>query len=105
VFKRFADLCERLVGYLAEQAEVAVKTDHPLMRPMFFDHADDTAVWEHPAQFMLGDDLLINPVTRPGAETWDTYLPPGRWVDVWTGTEHMGGRSVTRQVPLGVLPV
>ena len=105
VFKRFADLRERLVGYLAEQAEVAVKTDHPLMRPMFFDHADDSAVWEHPAQFMLGDDLLINPVTRPGADTWDTYLPHGGWVDVWTGTEHMGGRSVTRQVPLDVVPV
>ena len=59
---------------------------------------------EHPAQFMLGDDLLIDPVT-PGADTWDTYLPHGRWVDVWTGTEHMGGRSITRQVPLDVVPV
>ena len=104
-FKRFADLRERLVGYLAEQADVAVKTDQPLMRPMFFDYADDMAVWEHPAQFMLGDDLLINPVTRPGAHTWDTYLPQGRWVDVWTGTEHEGGRSVTRKVPLDVVPV
>jgi alpha-glucosidase (family GH31 glycosyl hydrolase) len=43
-FKRFADLRERLVGYLAEQADVAVKTDQPLMRPMFFDYADDMAV-------------------------------------------------------------
>ena len=51
---------------------------------MFFDHGADWAAWEHQAQFMLGDDLLINPVTRPGADTWDTYLPYGRWVDVWT---------------------
>jgi len=100
VFKRFADLRERLVGYLAEQADAAVKTDQPLMRLLFFDHADDPAVWEHPSQFMLGDDLRINPVIRPGAHTWETYLPQGRWVDVWTGTEHLGGRSVTREVPL-----
>lgn len=105
VFKRFADLRERLVGYLFEQAEVAVRTDQPLMRPMFFDHADDSAVWDHPAQFMLGDDLLINPVTRPGADTWETYLPRGRWVDVWTGTEHLGGGSVTREVPIQIVPV
>lgn len=105
LFKRFAHLRERLVGYLAEQAEVAVKTDQPLMRPLFFSHAGDPAVWEHPAQFMLGDDLLINPVTRPGADTWETYLPSGLWVDVWDGTEHVGGRLVTREVPLDVVPV
>jgi len=105
LFRHFADLRERLVGYLAEQAEVAVRTDQPLMRPMFFGHGDDPAVWDHPSQFLLGDDLLVSPVTLPGADTWPTYLPTGRWVDVWTGTEHEGGRSVTREVPLDVLPV
>jgi 1,3-alpha-isomaltosidase len=98
VFKRFADLREPLVCYRAEPADVAVKTDQPLMRPLFFGHADDPAVWDHPSQFMLGDDLLINPVTQPGADTWETYLPQGHWVDAWTGTEHVGGRSVTREV-------
>jgi len=105
VFRRFADLRERLVGYLTEQAEVAVRTDQPLMRPLFFDHASDPAVWDHPSQFMLGNDLLINPVTQPGADTWQTYLPHGRWVDVWTGEEHVGGRLVARDVPLDVVPV
>jgi alpha-glucosidase (family GH31 glycosyl hydrolase) len=105
LFRRYAELRERLVGYLAEQAEVAVRTDQPLMRPMFFGHAADPAVWEHPSQFMLGDDLLVNPVTQPGAGTWQTYLPQGTWVDVWAGEEHTGGRLVTRDVPLDVVPV
>lgn len=105
LFRRFAQLRERLVGYLAEQARVAVWTDRPLMRPMFFDHAADPVVWDHPAQFMLGDDLLINPVTRPGVDNWETYLPPGLWVDVWTGTEQMGGQVVAREVPVDVVPV
>jgi alpha-glucosidase (family GH31 glycosyl hydrolase) len=105
LFRRFADLREQLVGYLAEQADLTVKTDRPLMRPLFFNHGDDSAVWDHPSQFMLGDDLLINPVTRPGARTWQTYLPQGHWVDVWSGTEHAGGRLVTREVPLDVVPV
>jgi alpha-glucosidase (family GH31 glycosyl hydrolase) len=105
LFRRFADLREQLVGYLAEQADLTVKTDRPLMRPLFFNHGDDSAVWDHASQFMLGDDLLINPVTRPGARTWQTYLPQGHWVDVWSGTEHAGGRLVTREVPLDVVPV
>lgn len=102
VFRRFAVLRERLVEYLAEQARVAVTTDRPLMRPLFFDHRD-AAVWDHPLQYQLGDDLLVNPVTSPGASTSTTYLPPGEWVDVWTGSPATG--LVTREVPIDVVPV
>jgi alpha-glucosidase (family GH31 glycosyl hydrolase) len=105
LFRRFADLRERLVGYLAEQAEVTIQTGQPLMRPLFFSHGDDPAAWNYPSQFMLGDDLLINPVTRPGVDTWQTYLPRGRWVDVWDGSEHKGAQLVTREAPLEVVPV
>ena len=61
VFRRFAKLRERLLAYLAEQARAAVTTDRPLMRPLFFDHRDP-AVWDHPLQYQLGDDLLVSPV-------------------------------------------
>lgn len=105
LFKRFAELRERLGQYLCEQAAVTVTTDQPLMGPLFFDHPDDPAIWEHPSQFMLGDDLLINPVTRPGAQIWQTYLPTGHWVDIRDGTQHPGGQLVRHQVPLDVVPV
>ena len=100
-FRRFAVLRERLVAYLAEQARVAVTTDRPLMRPLFFDHPD---TWAYPSQYQLGDDLLVNPVTEPGATTWTTYLPAGGWVDVWTG-EPVPTGLVTREVPVDVVPV
>ncbi|TCO56046.1 TIM-barrel domain-containing protein [Actinocrispum wychmicini] len=103
VFRRFAKLRERLVEYLTEQAQVTVTTDRPLMRPLFFDHSDP-AVWNHPSQYQLGDDLLVNPVTSPGVTTWTTYLPPGEWVDVWTG-ERVTDGLVTREVPIDVVPV
>jgi alpha-glucosidase (family GH31 glycosyl hydrolase) len=105
VFRRYAHLRERLVGYLADQARSTIATDRPLMRGLFFDWADDPAVWAWPGQFLLGDDLLVHPVTRPGAAVWQTYLPPGAWVDVWTGDELTGGRVVERAVPRDVVPV
>ena len=83
-------------------------TDRPLMRALFFDHPGDAAVWEHPQQWMLGDDLLVSPVTEAGAQEWPTWLPPGEWVDVWTGegrTVGAGGEVVTRAVPLDEVPV
>lgn len=105
VFRRFAKLRERLVSYLAAQAAVTVARDRPLMRPLFFDHPDDSYVWQHPRQWMLGADLLVNPVTAPGHDSWATYLPEGDWVDVWTGGAVSGGQVVDRAVPIDVVPV
>ncbi|WP_392542382.1 TIM-barrel domain-containing protein [Oryzobacter telluris] len=108
VFRRFAVLRERLVGYLAEQAARTVATDRPLMRPLFFDHASEPAVWEHPSQWSLGDDLLVRPVLEEGAVECAAWLPPGEWVDVWTGearTVGAGGEVVTRHVPIDEVPV
>jgi alpha-glucosidase (family GH31 glycosyl hydrolase) len=104
VFRRFAQLRERLVEYLTVQSRIAITTDRPLMRPLFFELSDDPAVWDYPLQYQLGDDLLVNPVTSPGASTWTTYLPDGEWVDLWTG-EPVAPGLVTREVPIDVVPV
>ena len=104
-FRRYAQLRERLIPYLAAQATAAVSTDRPLMRPLFFDHPDDPTTWRHPTQYKLGDHLLINPVTQPGATQWETYLPAGTWVDAWNGQHHDGGYTVVRDTPLNVIPV
>lgn len=105
VFRRFAQLRERLVDYLAEQAAETVRTDRPLMRPLFFDHPGDPEVWARPRQWMLGADLLVNPVTDEGAQTWSTYLPEGEWVDVWTGEGLSGGTVIERATPIEEIPV
>lgn len=85
VFRRYAQLRERLVPYLVSAAKQAITTDRPLMRPLFFDFAGDQQAWQAPRQYLLGDALLVNPVTEPSVESWRTYLPAGEWVDVWTG--------------------
>jgi 1,3-alpha-isomaltosidase len=105
LFRRFAHLRERLVPYLHAEAAVAVERRGALMRGLFLDHPDDPEIWSWPAEFLIGRDLLVHPVTEPGADAWSTYLPAGDWVDVWTGAVHAGGRVVTRDVPLDVVPV
>lgn len=72
---------------------------------MFYDYADDPEIWTHPRQYMLGDELLINPVTAPEATTWATYLPEGLWEDYWSGETIEGGHLVTRPVGWDIIPV
>jgi alpha-glucosidase (family GH31 glycosyl hydrolase) len=105
IFRRFARLRDALVPYLAEQAESAIARGKPLMRPLFFDVAGVPAIWQHPHQYFLGDELLVAPVSEPDRTDWTSYLPPGDWIDVWDGSSHAGDRTVTRPTPLAEVPV
>ncbi|NRQ32454.1 glycoside hydrolase family 31 [Nonomuraea sp. NN258] len=105
LFRSFAELRERLVPYLTGEAAKAVRGGAPLMRGLFFDHPGDEAIWAHPLQYKLGDALLVVPVTEPGADQVEAYLPEGEWVDVWTGRPHRGGRVLALAAPLDRPPV
>ncbi|MFC6355365.1 hypothetical protein [Luethyella okanaganae] len=105
MFRSYARLRERLVPYLVEQVRRAVQSGAPLMRALYFDHPHDDAVWEHPLQWLLGDDLLVAPVLEPGRSRWPVYLPAGSWVDVWTGESFDGGAVVDAAAPLERIPV
>jgi alpha-glucosidase (family GH31 glycosyl hydrolase) len=107
VYRELAALRERLIPYLLEQTQHSLDRSTPLLRAMFVDHPRDERIWERPLQYRLGEDLLVSPVTEPGATEWTTYLPVGeeRWVDAWTGELHDGGQLVTRAVPLEIIPV
>lgn len=104
-FRRYARLRERLVPYLAAQARTSAASGKPLMRALCFDWPADPRIWQHPTQYMLGDDLLVAPVTEPGVTSLSVYLPVGAWIDAWTGDRFDGPRLVDREVPIDVIPV
>lgn len=104
-FREIAHLRERLVPYLAEQARESVRTGAPLMRALFFEWPHDEELWRWPLEYLLGEALLVHPVTEPGATAWDTYLPAGDWVDVWSGELLAGCQVVSREVPVTRVPV
>jgi len=105
VYRRFARLRERLVPYLADQGRRSAETRRPLMRALCFDWPDDPVIWDHPFEYLLGDDLLVAPVTEPGTTSLEVYLPAGRWIDAWTGAASTGPRLLCCDVPLGSIPV
>jgi alpha-glucosidase (family GH31 glycosyl hydrolase) len=105
VFRKFVQLRERLVPYLAEQGARSLVTGKPLMRALFFEIDDDDRIWGFPQQYFLGDDLLVVPITEPEARTSRVYVPPGEWVDAWSGEELVGPNVVEREAPLDRIPV
>lgn len=78
----------------------------PVMRPLFFGHEDEEAVWSIKDQYFLGPDLLVAPVIVEKAVTRKLYLPFGSWTDFWTGLPvGPGGQWIEVDAPLGKPPV
>jgi hypothetical protein len=53
--------------------------------------------------FQLGDAILVAPVVEPGATTREVTLPPGEWIDWWTGEPASG--TFTAPAPLTRMPM
>ncbi|WP_125705042.1 TIM-barrel domain-containing protein [Lacticaseibacillus daqingensis] len=103
-----------LIPLLYSLAHTARTTGAPIMRPTFWANAD--AYTTSPAledQFLLGDTLLVAPLTsaygltETGAGKRDhVYLPAGEWVDAWTNTRYTGRQTLTDvATPLAQLPL
>ncbi|PKL06673.1 MAG: alpha-glucosidase [Spirochaetae bacterium HGW-Spirochaetae-9] len=88
----------------AENAERGI----PMMRPMFLEFSDDKTLCDIDSQYMLGPDILVAPVMVEGADSRPVRLPPGGWVDFWSGDSVKAGGAAGNLVvdaPLGAPPV
>ena len=98
IFREYAQLRSRLVPYLVSHGWQATETGTPLMRPMVMEFPDDAASHAFDLQYCLGRELLVSPVvTDDGWVT--TYLPPGRWMDWWSGAVHRGSADAPAPGP------
>ena len=57
-------------------------------------------------EYMFGPAFLACPVTAPQATSRAVYLPSGTsWVDFWTGETFGGGKTMTANAPVDILPL
>ncbi|MFW5870273.1 MAG: TIM-barrel domain-containing protein, partial [Candidatus Sumerlaeota bacterium] len=82
----------------------------PLVRPMYFEHAEKDAAYLCPEQYMFGPDLLVAPLledrkvsTRLSRSV--AWLPEGGWLEFDTGLAVNGGRWKACYGDLDEVPV
>jgi alpha-glucosidase (family GH31 glycosyl hydrolase) len=85
---------------------VLLQEHQPVLRPLAYAYPDDPASWaaSNSLELLVGPDLLAAPVTGPGT-TPSVYLPPGSWIDLYTGERVTGGQAFTRPTPLTQFPL
>ena len=77
----------------------------PVMRPLWCYYPHDEQAVATDSEYFFGKSLLVAPVTKKGSESWEVYLPQGKWYHYWTGKAYEGGRDYTVPAPLGKIPL
>jgi alpha-glucosidase len=128
-FRRYAELRYRLLPYYYALAWEASRNGLPIIRPLILEFPTDPRVADVWDQVMLGDRLMLAPITEPagahplsttrfeapangdaslpvGAVTRRIILPAGhRWHDFWSTRSWNGGQNIDYEAPLDRLPI
>lgn len=102
------DLRYSMIPYIYSMASMQSRGAYTMARPLAFDFAGDSAVYDIKDEYMFGD-MLVCPVTDPGVTSRRVYLPrlegDRQWIDFYTGTGYDGGRWLDSDAPLSRLPL
>ncbi|MBI3820832.1 MAG: DUF5110 domain-containing protein [Planctomycetes bacterium] len=100
----------RLLPYLYSLADEAARTGAPIARPLLWIAPDDADAIRADDEFLLGDNLLIAPVTEQGKTSRIVYFPAGEWYPF--DPNHPapakaieGPARVEVEAPIGKLPI
>ncbi len=106
--RTFFQLRYRLIPYLYTYSRAAHDTGLPLVRGLYLEHPDLDQAYRFD-EYLLGQEILVAPVTVPGGKdgiaTREIYLPPGSWMDYFTGKTYAGSQTISFGCPLERMPI
>jgi alpha-D-xyloside xylohydrolase len=103
---QYDELRYHLLPYIYSSAWGVTNQGATLMRALPLEFSTDPGARAVSDEFMFGPSLLINPITTEGATQRTVYLPAGSdWIDFWTGKRASGGKTITAEAPLEVIPI
>jgi alpha-D-xyloside xylohydrolase len=105
ILKKYVDLRESIKDYVKEKMDEASANGSPLIRAMFYEFPNDCECWKLSTQYMFGDKYLVAPILEAGAIEREVYLPVGEWKNIHNGEIISGGKYITANAPIDIIPV
>lgn len=105
ICRKYLELRYRFLSYNYTLCREAHDSGLPLIRALWLHYPNDPRAVTRGDEYLWGRDVLVAPVTAPGATERTLYLPEGQWYDFWTNELQAGGRDLMRKVDLATLPL
>lgn len=108
IIRDFIRLRYRLLPVIYAAARRAYDEGLPMLRRLDFEWPDHREAQAND-QYLLGDDLLVAPITTPappgGRAERSLWIPPGEWENLWTGEIATGPCTLTVACDLHEMPL
>ena len=106
ILTKYLHIRENMRPYITKAMTEAHEKGTPVIRPMFYDFADDKNCWEIENQYMFGSDVLVIPVTDKDCRKMNVYLSCGKtWTNAWTNESFEGGQWISVDAPIEQIPL
>lgn len=103
--KKFIELRYQLLPYIYTSFWQHIDSGMPMLRPLSFVSQNDPETYYRQEEFLLGDHLLVCPVTQAAADGRWLYLPKGKWFYYWTDDLFMGKEEVWADANIDQIPL
>lgn len=105
IYRKYVELRYVFLPYLYDLFVTGEQTGLPVLRPLVLHYEKDTKVHELNDEFLVGECILVAPITMQGATNRMVYLPEGTWVDYHTKEVIEGGKYFIAKAPIDICPM
>ncbi len=110
IMTEFLRLRHRLLPYVYTMNVRSASEGTPLMQPVYWDFPKREEAYRARNEYYFGSELIVLPITTPQDSKLRLarvrgWLPPGRYVDIFSGAVYDGDRELWISRSLGSYPV
>ena len=100
IYRNMLRLRYSLAPYLYNQAYFMSTHGELFNAPLFYYYPSDAEAYKCNDEYMVGESILVAPITDKDVDKRMVYLPDGAWLDYLCGTEYVGGKTYLLDMPL-----
>jgi alpha-glucosidase (family GH31 glycosyl hydrolase) len=104
LMRKYFTLRTQLLPYLYTYSWLAHEESMPILRPLYLQYPDLEQAYRHSHEYLFGEQMLVAPVVDPSGNR-TIYLPPGKWLDLFTGKRFQGDTTFTAHYAVDETPV
>ncbi len=100
----------KLLPYIYTASRNAFDTGISMIHPLYYEYPESNEAYNFGDEYFYGKDMIVSPVVTPMSKdsllaTENVWIPPGTWIEWYSGKRLHGPAVVKRQYSLNDIPI